>query len=437
MRLRGRKTRLVSAVAAAAVIVPLAQACSSSGGGQSSSGPVTVDVVSNFTSDVARGQVLNQLVSQFNAMHKGHIHVVSQTTADWPSLQAKIRTEVSVGDAPDVFLYNYNPNDLSLEKYGAAKLINWTPYLNADPAWKASFSSQDLKSLTFGGATVAIPDDQSSAVIYYRKDLFAKAGITQFPTTWTAFFADAQKLQAKGITPISLYTADDAWYAMNAYSYLALSDGGTGAFHATHLTTAPMVTAATSLKKLFSYAPKNAVGANYAVASASFLDGKAAMAIDGPWLVSSIQKQIPNACANVGVATAPTGSGEAPGTMVTDALTVWGANASPDKAEQQAAVTWMKFYTSSQSAVKMATTGQFPLIVKTPTSGAAFSQSNCLVKQIVNLSNEAPAKVVNVERYMTTEAQAQLPSLLESLVLGSTSPQKFVATLQQLNNSNP
>jgi ABC-type glycerol-3-phosphate transport system substrate-binding protein len=430
-----RRTRIAAALAGAAIVVPLVQACSS-GGGQNSSGPVTVDVVSNFTSDVARGRVLNDLISQFNAMHKGHIHVVSQTTADWPSLQAKIRTEVSVGDAPDVFLYNYNPNDLSLEKYGATKLINWTPYLNADPSWKASFSSDDLKSLTFSGATVAIPDDQSSAVIYYRKDLFAKAGIAQFPKTWADFFTDAQKLQAKGITPISLYTADDAWYSMNALSYLALSDGGTGAYHATHLTTAPLVSAATSLKKLFSYAPKNAVGANYAVASASFLDGKAAMAIDGPWLISSIQKQVPNACANVGVATAPTGSAEAPGTMVTDALTVWGANASPNKAEQQAAVTWMKFYTSSQSAVKMATTGQFPLIVKTPTSGPAFAKSNCLVKQIVQLSNQAPAKVVNVERYMTTQAQAQLPSLLESLVLGNTTPQKFVSTLQQLNSSN-
>lgn len=267
-----RKTAI--AVAAAVVATSALAACSSSSGGSSSqsSGPVKIDVVSNFTSDIARGQELNDLIKQFNAEHKGKITVVSQTTADWPTLQAKIRTEISVGDAPDVFLYNFNPSDLSLEKYGANSLINWTKYLNADPSWKASFSSQDLSTLTYSGDTVAIPDDQSSALIYYNKSLFTKAGISTFPATWTQFFADAKKLQAAGITPISLYTADDAWYAMNAYSYLAISDGGTGAYYATKLQTAPMTEAAASLKELFSYAPKNAVGANYAASRVSLND---------------------------------------------------------------------------------------------------------------------------------------------------------------------
>ena len=438
MRSLKRKTAIT--VAAAVVATSALAACSSSSGGSSqSSGPVKIDVVSNFTSDIARGQELNDLIKQFNAEHKGKIAVVSQTTADWPTLQAKIRTEISVGDAPDVFLYNFNPSDLSLEKYGANSLINWTKYLNADPSWKASFSSQDLSTLTHSGDTVAIPDDQSSALIYYNKSLFTKAGISTFPTTWTQFFADAKKLQAAGITPISLYTADDAWYAMNAYSYLAISDGGTGAYYATKLRTAPMTEAAASLKQLFSYAPKNAVGANYAVASASFLDGKSAMAIDGPWLISSIQQDMKNYCTNVGVATAPTNgsSTEQPGTIVTDALTVWGAAKSPNQAEQQAVVEWMKFYTSPQSAAGMATTGQFPLIVKTPTSGAAFAKSNCLMKPFVDLTNAAPAKSVNVERYMTTEAQAQLPSLVDGLAAGSISPAKFVSELQQLNASAP
>jgi ABC-type glycerol-3-phosphate transport system substrate-binding protein len=441
MRYRMRRKTTVAAAAAVAAMSALA-ACSSSGGGGSSSGssgPVTIDVVSNFTSDIARGQELNDLIKEFNAEHKGKITVVSQTTADWPTLQAKIRTEIGVGDAPSVFLYNFNPSDLSLEKYGATKLINWTPYLNADPSWKASFTSQDLSTLTYSGDTVAIPDDQSSALIYYNKALFTKAGISTFPTTWTQFFADAKQLQAAGITPISLYTADDAWYAMNAYSYLAISDGGTGAYYATKLQTAPMTEAAASLKELFSYAPKNAVGANYAVGSAAFLDGKAAMAIDGPWLISSIQSDMKNYCTDVGVAAAPTNgnSTEQPGTIVTDALTVWGAAASSNPAEQQAVVDWMKFYTSPTSAAGMATTGQFPLVVKTPTTGAAFANSNCLMKPFVDLTNAAPAKSVNVERYMTTEAQAQLPSLVEGLALGSISPAKFVSELQQLNTTAP
>ena len=427
-----RKRRLaggvVAATVAATALVPLSQAAAAS--------PVTVDVVSNFTSNIARGQVLNTLIKEFNAAHKGSIVVVSQPTSDWPSLQAKIRIEIGAGTPPDVFLYNFNPSDTTLEKYGASKLMNWTSYLNGDHAWKSRFTSQDLETLDIGGDTFAIPDDQSSTAIFYRKDLFAKAGITAFPTTWAQMFTDAQKLNKTGVSAFVEMTADDAWLSMNQLSALDVSAGGTNAYYATHLKAAPLLTAATELKQLFSYAPKDAVGANYAVGSSDFTDGRAAMVMDGPWAISSIVSDIHDACQNVGVAEAPTnGNGvEKPGTIITDALTVWAARRTSDTALQQAIVAWMKFYTSPSAAALMATKGQFPLAVQTP---ATTSGSNCLLKQFVNLSNKAPAKVVNIERYMTPEAQAQLPSLVEALATGGkSSPQQFVSSLVQLNKTS-
>lgn len=418
---------LVAAIAAAGTLAPLSQAAAA--------GPVTIDVVSNFTSNIARGQVLDTLIKQFNASHQGSIKVVSQTTSDWPTLQSKIRIEVGAGTPPDVFLYNFNPSDTTLERYGASKLINWTPYLNADPSWKARFTKQDLQTLTTGGDTVAVPDDQSSTLIFYRKDMFKKAGIASFPTTWAELFADAQKLHKIGVAAFAEQTDADAWLSMNQLSYLDISAGGTGAYYATKLETAPLVKAATELKELFTYAPKDAVGANYAAGASDFTDGRAAMVIDGPWSISSIASDVPNACTNVGVAVAPTSGGtEKPGTIVTDALTVWGAAKSSNAAEQSAAVAWMKFYTAPASAALMATQGQFPLAVQTPTTS---SGSNCLLKQFVSLTNKAPAKVVNIERYMTPEAQAQLPSLVEALVTGgSSSPKQFVSSLEQLNSTS-
>jgi ABC-type glycerol-3-phosphate transport system substrate-binding protein len=422
--------RLLAASALAAVaFVP---AACSSGASSGSSGEVTINVVSNFTSDVARGQVLDKLVSEFNAEHKGKIKVVSQPTADWPSLQQKIRTEISAGTPPDVFLYNYNPSDLSREKSG--KLMNWAPYLNADPAWKARFPAGDLQDVTINGQIMAIPSDQAPALIYYRKDLFAKAGITSFPTTWSAFFADAQKLKSHGITPIALQTADDGWYAMNALSYLTISAGGPDAYHGTHLNTAPLVQGATMLKKLFTDAPKDAAGANYAVGSADFLDGRTAMVIDGPWLISSIQQQIHDPC-NVGVATAPTnGNGvEQPGTIVTDSLNFWGAAKQSSQAKTQAIVAWMKFLTSNASAAEMGIEGQYPLVVKSTSSPAELAKANCQMKQVFQIYNNASTRIVNMERYITTAAQAQIPSLLQQLILGDISPQKFTSQLQSLN----
>lgn len=414
-------------MAAAATLVPASEAVAAS--------PVTINVVTNFTPNIARGQVLDTLINRFNAIHKGRIKVVSQATSDWPSLQAKIRIEVGAGAPPDVFLYNYNPSDTTLERYGASKLINWASYLNADPSWKARFTTQDLKTLTTGRDTFAIPDDQSSTAIYYRKDLFKKAGITTFPTTWAQLFADAQKLKKIGVAAFVEMTAADAWLSMNQLSALDISAGGPSAYYATKLKPAPLLRAATELKKLFGYAPSDAVGANYATASADFTNGRAAMVMDGPWAISPIMSAVPNACSKVGVAEAPTnGNGVAkPGTIVTDALTVWAARKTSNAGEQQAVVDWMKFYTSPASAALMATKGQFPLAVQTPISG---SGSNCLLKQFVSLSNRAPAKVVNIERYMTPQAQAKLPSLVEALATGGTnSPHQFVTSLEELNKN--
>ena len=53
--------------------------------------------------------------------------------------------------------------------------------------------------------------------------------------------------------------------------------------------------------------------------------------------------------------------------------------------------------------------------------------------EVLKLYNAAPNRIVQLERGLTSNAQAELPSLLESLALGKVSPQDFAATLQKDN----
>jgi len=185
---------------------------------------VKVTILSNFTSDVARGKVLNALIEQFNQAHRGRIEVVSNPDPDWPTLQQKIKSMIAAGSPPDVFLYNFNPSDLTREQSG--QLMDWSAYLNADSGWQANFDPKNLEAVTVNKQIVAIPSDQAPVLIYYHKDLFQKAGIQSFPTTWDEFFKDAEKLKAIGVPAIALMTADDAWHTMNAFTYLATAAGG-------------------------------------------------------------------------------------------------------------------------------------------------------------------------------------------------------------------
>ncbi|WP_305788334.1 ABC transporter substrate-binding protein [Symbioplanes lichenis] len=418
-----RKALAAVAVTAALSLTACGGSIASQSGG---SGGDEITVMSNFTSDVARGQVLDQLITQFNEQNGGKYKVVSKPEADWPTMQSKIKSMISAGNTPDVFLYNYNPNDLSREQSG--KLMDWTPYLNADPEWKARFRPENLTAVTQNGQVTGIPGDQAPALVYYHKDLFAKAGVTAFPTTWAEFDTAAQKLKAAGIAPLALQTSDDAWYAMNAFSYLAVSNGGADVYGPGKPLDSPaIVTAAEQMKKLFADSTKDAVGSNYAVASRNFLSGQAAMVIDGPWLISSIRKDVKNPD-DVAVAVPP-----ATGDVITDSLNVWGAAQQSDKGKADAVAAWLKFLTSNESAAKMSVQGEYPLAVKTELSDADKAAANTQMQQVIELSGAAPTSVVQMAREIKPAAQAKLPSLLEGLALGSTSPQEFAEQLQAAN----
>ena len=53
---------------------------------------------------------------------------------------------------------------------------------------------------------------------FYNKDLFAQAGVTEAPTTWTEFMEVCEKLKAAGINAI---TCDDAYMTLIPNNYLA------------------------------------------------------------------------------------------------------------------------------------------------------------------------------------------------------------------------
>lgn len=427
------RRRLIAKLGVAAAVVGLLAGCSAAVPSGNSGDGTTINVLTNFTSDVARGKVLNKLIAEFNKENKGKYTVVSKAQPDWPTLQQQIRSAISAHNTPDVFLYNYNPTDLAREKSG--QLMDWSKYIDADPSWKARFQASNLKQLTVGGKLVALPGDQSPALFYYNKTLFAKAGISTFPTTWDEYFADAALLKKKNIPAISLMTADDAWYTMNAFSYLATSAGGPDAFAVgTSLDNPAVATAAADTKKLLSYAPKDALGANYAAASSDFIGGRAATVIDGPWFISTIQGGMKDAC-SIGVAAAPTfGDGVSqPGSVVTDSLNAWGAAKQTDPKKTAAVVAWMKFFTSNSSAAEMAVQGQYPMAVKTTLTAAEQKSASCQMAEFLKISNAAPTVTVNLERNLTTSAQAKVPSLLEGLALGRTSASALPAALQAAN----
>ncbi|MCU1639217.1 MAG: extracellular solute-binding protein [Microbacteriaceae bacterium] len=426
-----KATVALGATTALAIVLSGCSSAIPQGGGSGSA--TEIEILSNFTSDISRGKVLDELIEEFNDESDGKYKVVSKAQPDWPTLQQQIRSSISAGTTPDLFLYNYNPTDLSREESG--ELMDWSAYINEDPEWKARFKEDNLAALTTENQLAGIPGDQAPALFYYNKDLFAAAGVDQFPATWDEYLAAAEEIRKTGVAAISLMTADDSWHTMNALSYVATAKGGPDAYApGADLDSAAIVAAADYTKQLLALSTPDAVGGNYSASTSNFLNGQSASIIDGPWLISSIQSTVPEPC-SIGVAAAPGFNDGAiePGYTVTDALNVWGAAKQSDPDKEKAVVAWMKFFTSNESASRMAVDGEYPMAVDTELSEADRGRASCQMAQVLDISNAAPTTIVQMGREITTGAQAKLPSLLESLALGQTSPADFASELQTAN----
>ncbi|GAA1973724.1 ABC transporter substrate-binding protein [Kitasatospora viridis] len=192
--------RHAAALGAGTLAVTLLAACGSGGssGDTTSSGPVTITFWgwAKGTQDV---------VNAFNASHKDVQVSYQQIPSGVAGGYAKISDATKAGNAPDLFNVEYGelPDFVS---QGAVQDI--TKLVSAD--LKGKYLPQSVEQTTLGGSVWALPLDAAPQALFYRKDLFAQAGITAPPTTWDEYKADAQKLKAaEPNTRIGTFFPDD------------------------------------------------------------------------------------------------------------------------------------------------------------------------------------------------------------------------------------
>ena len=399
------------------------------GAAESSTGkPVTFTVYFHFTPQEARGVVLRSFISQYNAQHAGTVNVQTSYFADWQPLQQKIRTMVAANEPPDVFYFNYNPNDLSLFKSG--QLMDFTPYMDA--SWKSRFYQSDLDTMTYNGKLLAIPMEQGPVIFYFNKALLQQAGVDSIPTTWDEFWAMADKLKSAGIGAASLFTADDAWHATNFLSYFAGEAGGTGVFSGS-LNTPAMVQAATLLQKLFQYSAADAIGAKWAVSVQDFVAGRTAVIADGPWLIGVLDGQMKDPTQAV-AAPAPVFKPGDPSLVVTDANTPWTASAHLSDAQKAAVADFLKAFTSEPVMKEFAIKGKDIFASKLTLTPEEQTQAGPKLAANIKLASTADERMVQVTRVLKPATMNQLPSLVEQLALNKMTPAQFAAALDQANS---
>ena len=176
------------------------------------------------------------------------------------------------------------------------RIEDLSPYILEDDEWMSMIEPVVLDSFRESDGKIYLAPLSTAAFscsgVFWNGELFEKAGIDEFPETWEEFWNVCERLESYGITPLALHTEGTAWAAM-LLATAELSDTPEGAefmkeiFPESYQNESGLHMAET-LKRLFSYTTKDAIGQNFDVSYENFFSGKAAMIHNGYWMIDQI-----------------------------------------------------------------------------------------------------------------------------------------------------
>jgi multiple sugar transport system substrate-binding protein len=187
--MRCRHIKAVSILLAAGTV---AAAC---GGGQqpSSSGPDKLDGHGPITFVAGKSDASNitqKLIDQWNAGHPQEPVRFVELPSDADSQrQQMVQNAQTKSDAFTVLELDNVWN----QEFAANQWISQLPQNTIDPS---KFLPPTMNTVTYRGNLYGVPWTTDGALLYYRKDLLDKAGITQPPKTWADMQQDCQKVKA-------------------------------------------------------------------------------------------------------------------------------------------------------------------------------------------------------------------------------------------------
>ncbi len=358
------------------------------------------------------------------------------TVLENEAFKTKLTTVMQSGEVPDIF-QSWGGGVMN-QQVEAGLLKDITPDLDADGgAWRNTFAPGALAVYSYQGKNYGVPWDMGMVGWWYNKDLFAKAGIANPPTTWTEFLDDVKALKAAGITPIALGEGDK-WPGMHIWSYLATRIGGQAAFDAAasqtgSFTDPAFVQAGEKLKELIALDPFQAgyLGATHDEMQATFGNGKAAMELSGQWAPSveaanSVDKKgVPN----LGLFNFPAiegGAGDVSDVIGGGNGFVIGKNASPE------AIDFVKYLTSAQNQVIIASHGTGIPVVKGGEAG--LSDPNMVAVQ--KAFSSAKYFQLYYDQYLPPAMGSAINDAVQGIFAGTSTPEQAAQAIQDAAAQN-
>jgi multiple sugar transport system substrate-binding protein len=290
--------RISGALAAALVLAVVAIGC---GGDSSSDGKVKLTVW-HMEQPPNRVKAFQGLIDGFNRSHPNI--EVTQQVQDWNQIYSKIASAAQSQTQPDV-LFTIPDFTTYVEQTGIVQPVtDLVEKLDGEheflPAATAAYKS--------GDEYLAVPLYGMVQMLWYRKDLFRKAGISDAPRTWGELRAAAAKLTSGEQKGIALPAGKNLATDQVIYSFMITNNAenfysGPGDEIAVDN---PQTGAAFQLyQDLLKYSPEDSGNYSWGEPQAAFNNGTAAMAIEKGQYLSPFEKESGRPADDLGCAPIP------------------------------------------------------------------------------------------------------------------------------------
>lgn len=380
--------------------------------------------------------VVAQLVEEFNEQYKGKYRIEIEEIPGDANYLEKMKVMISGGELPPV-VYGGGEKllDLALAK---DLVVDLTPYVEADPEWKASYTEEAMLADARDGKIYASSNELQLIGYFYNKDLFQQAGIEP-AKTWDEFFSNCDKLLAAGITPISMDTGDGAWCTQLLMGAMIATSGDEGLeFMKTNepmdYNVQPVIDAAGKIQEMFSkYTTKDAVGGVYENAANNFFSEQTAMICNGTWMIgdfSDTTKTEEGFDEKVGVAVFPgpfTYYAPLEGLFVTK---------QDDPALVEASVEMVKFFTSKHAQqLGLETQGMLPASPAVEVTDAA-KEKFPLLAEFLEMTSSVETRSNNFAANMFPNVKDVVSQQMPALATGDITPEEFCQALTDAAKKN-
>jgi sn-glycerol 3-phosphate transport system substrate-binding protein len=152
----------------------------------------------------SNGEALDKIIAQFEAANPD-IDVEAEFIGNYNDIVAKLQAAIPARRAPDAVI-------LEVTRYGLFAnnniLADLTPYLDADPL-KADLYDYAREVGVLNGKNYIVPFNSSTPVLYFNKDIFARAGLSAdtslktFDEILAAARTISDKLGSQGISGVA------------------------------------------------------------------------------------------------------------------------------------------------------------------------------------------------------------------------------------------